>query len=260
MQHICTPTRQAFMSGRYQIHTGLQHDIIKNSQKSCLPPAFATVADLFQVGGYATAMIGKWHLGLYKSECLPWNRGFDSFYGFLTGSELHYTKMQRSARGSPGNASHKVLYPDFRSHEGPIDSPCVEVPPHIETGSALVPQESRVDMTPSPTPVKQAIGMATSGLLYSDGLTFTQVQPEELSPAANWTFYSGALVAGSDVGNGNFTLAAAQQKCLHIPQCLGFTFESFNPSRSSCISEPCKMYFKSVRICCGGELTRFDSA
>ena len=35
VQHICTPTRQALMSGRYQIHTGLQHGIIQNSQKRC---------------------------------------------------------------------------------------------------------------------------------------------------------------------------------------------------------------------------------
>lgn len=79
VQHICTPTRQALMSGRYQIHTGLQHGIIQNSQKSCeptsnprpvpgafltdcvvsagLPPKFGTMADAFKTGGYATHMI-----------------------------------------------------------------------------------------------------------------------------------------------------------------------------------------------------------
>ena len=67
------------MSGRYQIHTGLQHGIIQNSQKSCeptsdlvlfpggiherlfvlagLPPKFGTMADAFKSGGYATHMI-----------------------------------------------------------------------------------------------------------------------------------------------------------------------------------------------------------
>ncbi len=62
VQHICTPTRQALLSGRYQIHTGLQHGIIQNSQKSCLPPKFGTMADAFKAGGYRTSMIGKWHL------------------------------------------------------------------------------------------------------------------------------------------------------------------------------------------------------
>ena len=58
VQHICTPTRQALMSARYQIHTGLQHGIIQNSQRSCLPPKFSTMADAFKAGGYATHMIG----------------------------------------------------------------------------------------------------------------------------------------------------------------------------------------------------------
>jgi arylsulfatase A-like enzyme len=60
VQHICTPTRQALMSGRYQIHTGLQHGIIQNSQKSCLPPKFGTMADAFKSAAFSTHMIGKW--------------------------------------------------------------------------------------------------------------------------------------------------------------------------------------------------------
>ena len=62
VQHICTPTRQALMSARYQIHTGLQHGIIQNSQRSCLPPKFGTMADAFKAANFSTHMIGKWHL------------------------------------------------------------------------------------------------------------------------------------------------------------------------------------------------------
>ena len=60
VQHICTPTRQALLSGRYQISTGLQHGIIQNSQRSCLPPKFLTMADAFKRSGWYTHMIGKW--------------------------------------------------------------------------------------------------------------------------------------------------------------------------------------------------------
>ena len=51
-----------------QIHTGLQHGIIQNSQRSCLPPKFGTMADAFKAANFSTHMIGKWHL------CAPRSR------------------------------------------------------------------------------------------------------------------------------------------------------------------------------------------
>ena len=92
-QHICSPTRTSLLSARYQIHTGLQDDIIQSLSRICLPPKFGTLGDAFQQLGYRTHAIGKWHAGMYKEECMPWRRGFDSYYGFLTGSELHYTRL-----------------------------------------------------------------------------------------------------------------------------------------------------------------------
>ena len=50
------------------------------------------MAQRMQAAGYETHIIGKWHLGHYCPQCLPTNRGFDTFYGFLTGAEDYETK------------------------------------------------------------------------------------------------------------------------------------------------------------------------
>ena len=58
VQHICTPTRSQLLSSRYQIHTGLQHGIIADQTRQCLPPKFKTIGDAFTTLGYGTHMIG----------------------------------------------------------------------------------------------------------------------------------------------------------------------------------------------------------
>ena len=197
-------------------------------------------------------------MGLYKDACLPWKRGFDSYYGYLTGSELHYTKEQRSARGSAGNASNKVLFPDFRSESGPIESVCVTVPPH-EAEAAAATADSQAgahqQFCGGPSPPPSGTGSGSAGAIESEcqrllGPAVLQQATEHAlastgSKAANWTYYAGALVAGDDVGSENMTLADAESHCVGLDGCMGFTFEGATPTASSCTKEICQFYFKS---------------
>uniref|UniRef100_A0A674DXZ2 Sulfatase N-terminal domain-containing protein n=1 Tax=Salmo trutta TaxID=8032 RepID=A0A674DXZ2_SALTR len=87
VQPICSPSCSQLMTGRYQIHTGLQHSIIQARRSLCLPPDAPTLAERLQEAGYSTHMVGKWHLGFCRPGYLPTGHSFHSFLGSLTGSE-----------------------------------------------------------------------------------------------------------------------------------------------------------------------------
>ncbi|XP_072018407.1 arylsulfatase B-like [Amphiura filiformis] len=89
VQPQCSPTRSQLLTGRYQIRTGLHHNVIDESRPFCLPLAEVTMADKLREAGYKTHLVGKWHLGFYAPECTPTYRGFDSFLGFY-GEAIEY--------------------------------------------------------------------------------------------------------------------------------------------------------------------------
>jgi arylsulfatase A-like enzyme len=83
---VCTPTRAALMTGRYQQRTGLEWATVPNQHPDAgLPVSETTVARMLKDNGYRTAIFGKWHLG-YKAEFNPIRHGFDEFFGILGGN------------------------------------------------------------------------------------------------------------------------------------------------------------------------------
>jgi arylsulfatase A-like enzyme len=84
---VCTPTRCGLITGRYpaRLKIGLAEPLPASNHSVGLDPNHPTVASLLKQNGYATALIGKWHLGS-KPEWGPNAHGFDEFFGSLSGA------------------------------------------------------------------------------------------------------------------------------------------------------------------------------
>ena len=84
---VCTPTRAALMTGNYQQRAGLEGVIYVQGEtrQTGLSPEELTIAEIFRDAGYATGIMGKWHLG-YKKQYNPVHHGFDQFYGYVSGN------------------------------------------------------------------------------------------------------------------------------------------------------------------------------
>jgi arylsulfatase A-like enzyme len=92
----CAPTRASLMTGRYPFRCGLTANPAPDSGKQYidlgLPVTEVTLADVFRHGGYATGIIGKWHLG-HQPQFLPTRRGFDEYLGIPYSNDMRPVQL-----------------------------------------------------------------------------------------------------------------------------------------------------------------------
>jgi arylsulfatase A-like enzyme len=91
VQPVCSPTRAALMTGRYPMRHGLQVGVVRPWAQYGLPLDERTLPQALKEAGYATAIIGKWHLGHFQPAYLPTQRGFDLQYGHYNGALDYFT-------------------------------------------------------------------------------------------------------------------------------------------------------------------------
>lgn len=95
----CSPTRAGFITGRYQQRVGFDSPLDPaHHHERGLPVTGASLPALVKTQGYATGLIGKWHLG-FTPEFGPNAHGFDEFFGVLAGAVDFYS--HRRGDGTP---------------------------------------------------------------------------------------------------------------------------------------------------------------
>eukprot|EP00937_MAST-01D_sp_MAST-1D-sp2_P002025 g2025.t1 len=96
VQPVCSPTRSTIMSGRHVIHTGIYMPFSQGTALR-LHLNYTLIPGYLKKLGYATHMVGKWHLGQNELAALPTGRGFDSYFGYWSGAEDYYSHECKGA-------------------------------------------------------------------------------------------------------------------------------------------------------------------
>jgi len=95
---VCTPSRAALLTGRHAVRSGMTGVLFPHHAQG-LPQSEITLATALKGQGYATAMMGKWHLGIHEGQ-RPIDHGFDLAF------EVPYSNDMDRRAGVPGNARY----------------------------------------------------------------------------------------------------------------------------------------------------------
>ena len=99
---FCAPTRASLLTGRYPFRSGMNQNPAPDGASDAdglhLPESEVTLAQLLRPAGYATGIVGKWHLGHAKPEWLPTRRGFDEFFGIPYSNDMRPVQLLEGER------------------------------------------------------------------------------------------------------------------------------------------------------------------
>jgi arylsulfatase A-like enzyme len=86
VESACSPSRASILTGRYPLRVGIPN-VLSPASRIGLNPNEVTLAEVLRENGYATAAVGKWHLG-HHPKFLPTNHGFDSYFGIPYSNDM----------------------------------------------------------------------------------------------------------------------------------------------------------------------------